>query len=236
MISTVDCAWIPPHVTLAAALGLGLMSSVNVCAVVRLPILTAYVAGAGISRKHALVLTGLLTLGLAAGTVLVGLTAIPLADGVHRTLQVNKLLFWVLGSCLVVAGVLISGLVNPQLVPERWRRSVERLVKTEGLAALLLGLALGLLQMPACPTCRAQLLIVADSAGAGGGSLYGLILLAGFAAGQSVVLLGVGALTGLLWPSLFVWLRRWICSIEPRMQLLIGNMLVVIGIYFVAVG
>ena len=183
-----------------------------------------------------LILTVLFTLGLAGGTVLLGLTATPTADGVHQALQVSKCLFWILGLCLVGAGVLISGLINLQLVPPKWRGVAERLVGTDWPGALLLGIVLGLLQTPACPTCRAELLVVVEGAAVEGSALYGLILLLAFTAGQSLMALTVGMLAGLLRPRLLAWLRRWMCSIEPRMQLLTGNMLVVIGIYFVVVG
>ena len=43
-------------------------------------------------------------------------------------------------------------------------------------------------------------------------------------------------MVGLLKPNLVGWLRTRMCSLEPRMQLLTGNMLVVLGIYFVIVG
>lgn len=226
----------PSEMTLALGVWLGVLASLNACAVIRLPILIAYVAGMGGSRRHALILTALFTLGLAGGTLLLGLMATPLADGGYKALQVSKCLFWILGLCLVVAGLLISGLVNLQLVPEKWRGIITRLVRADLPGALLLGLVLGLLQTPACPTCRAELLMVVNGAAVGGSSLYGFALLVGFAAGQSLAVLGIGALTGLLRPSLLAWLRRWMCSLEPRMQLLIGNMLIVIGIYFGVVG
>ena len=219
--------------TLAVSVWMGVLASASVCAVVRLPILVAYVAAAGTTRRHAAILTVLFALGLAGGTVLLGLTATPTDDGVHKTLQVSKGLFWILGLCLAGAGVLISGLVNLQLVPPKWRGVAERLVRTDWPGALLLGLVLGLLQTPACPTCRAELLVVVEGAAV---SPYGLLLLLAFTAAPSLTALIVGMLIGLLRPCLLAWLRRWMCSIEPRMQLLIGNMLVVIGIYFVVVG
>jgi cytochrome c biogenesis protein CcdA len=222
--------------TLTVAIWMGVLASLNICAVVRLPVLAAYVAGAGTSRKHALLLAGLVALGLAGGTWLLGLTATTVADGIHKTLQVNKHSFWILGFCLIAMGVLVSGLVNPQLVPERWRRVGERLAQANVPGALLLGLVLGLLQTPACPTCRAQLLAVVEAAPAQGLSAGGPILLVGFAVGQSLVALGAGILVGLLKPNLFAWLRTRMCSLEPRMQLLTGNMLVVLGVYFVVVG
>ena len=219
--------------TLAVAVGMGVWAAFNVCAAVRLPVLAAYVAGAGTSRRHASLLAGLLVLGLAGGTWLLGLTATPAADGVHKVLQVNKGTFWILGSCLIALGVLVSGLINLPLVPEKWRRVGQRLAQTSVPGALLLGLALGLLQTPACPTCRAQLLAVVE-AGPIQGS--GSLLLVGFVVGLSFVALGVGLTVALLKPRLFGWLRTQMCSLEQWTQLLTGNMLVVLGVYFVIVG
>jgi cytochrome c biogenesis protein CcdA len=236
MVPTLDSISVPPsEMTLAVAIWMGVLASFNICAVVRLPVLAAYVAGAGTSRKHALFLAGLLALGLAGGTWLLGLTAAPVADGVHKTLQVSKSSFWILGLGLIATGVLISGLVNPQLVPETWRRVGQRLAQANVPGALLLGLVLGLLQTPACPTCRAQLLAVVEAAPRGL-SLSAPLLLVGFAAGQGLVALGIGMMVGLLKPKLLAWLRTRMCSIEQRVQLLTGNMLVVLGVYFVIVG
>jgi cytochrome c biogenesis protein CcdA len=231
MVPTPDSLSIPPgEMTLTVAMWMGVLATFNVCAVVRLPVLAAYVAGAGTSRRHAMILAVLLALGLGGGIWLLGRTAAPAADGVHEVLQVNKHSFWILGSCLIAIGVLVSGLINLPLVPETWRRLGQRLAPTTVPGALLLGLVLGLLQTPACPTCRAQLLAVVETPIPSGP------ILLGFAAAQSLVVLGLGLLVALLKPRLFLWLRTRMCSLEQRLQLLSGNMLVVLGIYFIIVG
>ena len=231
MVPTPDSLSIPPaEMTLAVVLWMGVLASFNVCAVVRLPVLAAYVAGAGTSRKHAALLAGLFALGLAGGTWLLGSAATPAADGIHKTLQVNKHSFWILGSCLIAIGVLVSGVINLPFVPESWRRVSQRLAPTTVPGALLLGLVLGLLQTPACPTCRAQLLEIVEA------PIQSGPILLGFAVAQSLVALGIGLLVAWLKPSLFIWLRTQMCSLEQRLQLLTGNMLVVLGIYFIIVG
>jgi len=223
------------EITLAAAIGMGVLSSLNTCALVRLPLLVALVAGVGGSRRHGLILTGLFVLGFVGGIIWLGLTAATVADGIPRSLQVSKYSFWVLGFGMIVAGVLRSGLINPRLLPERWRGWGERLVRTDLPAAVLLGLVLGLLQTPACPVCRVHLQAAMGTAPAG--FLWGgLVLPVGFAAGQSFLLLTVGALTAMLRPELVAWLRTRMCSLEPRLQLLTGTMLVVLGINFLIVG
>jgi hypothetical protein len=237
MIPIVDSvASQPAEMTLAAAVLMGALASSNVCAVVRLPILAAYVAGAGVSRKRVMFLVAFFALGLVGGTVLLGLTATSMADGVHKILQVDKRLFWLLGFCLVVVGVLLSGLIDLQFVPQRWRHAAGRLVQADYPGALLVGFVLGLLQTPACPTCRAELLTVVEGGAVAGSWLYGLLLLLGFAVGQSTMALGVGVLMGLLRPGLVQWLRTRMCSLEPRLRFSIGHMLIVLGLYFVLVG
>lgn len=237
MVSIFDCVpGQPVEITLAGAVVMGALASSNVCAIVRLPIVAAYVVGAGVSRKRALLLVASLVLGLLGGTVLLGLTATSMADGIHKTLQVDKRLFWLLGLCLVVVGVLLSGLIDLQLVPQRWRHALGRLVRADIPGALLVGFVLGLLQTPACPTCRAEFLTVVEGGAAGGSYLGGLVLLVGFAVGQSLLALGVGALAGLLRPGPVAWLRTRMCSLEARMQWLLGDMLIVLGLYFVVVG
>ena len=231
MVPTPDSLSIQPgEMTLTVVLWMGMLAAFNICAAVRLPVVDAYVAGAGTSRKHALVLAVLLALGLAGGTWLLGLTAAPADDSVHKTLQVNKYSFWILGACLIAIGVLVSGLINLPFVPETWRRIGQRLAPTTVPGALLLGLVLGLLQTPACPTCRAQLLAVVEA------PIQSGPVLLGFAVAQSLVALGLGVLVALLKPTLFLWLRTQMCSLEQRLQLLTGNMLVVLGIYFIIVG
>ena len=215
---------------------MGVLASSNVCAVAHLPILAVYVMSAGASKRRALILAAVLAVGVAVGTMLLGRMATPMADGVHRTLQVSKSLFWALGGCLIVVGVLFSGLINPHLMPRRLHGLSERLVRTEVPGALLLGIVLGLLLTPACPTCRAGLLMVAGAASVHHCAASGPVLLVGFAAGQGLAALGVGVLAALLRPGLIASLRTRMCSIEPRMQLLTANVLVVLGIYFVVIG
>ena len=42
-------------------------------------------------------------------------------------------------------------------------------------------------------------------------------------------------LTGLVMPGLLLMLRTRMCSVEQRIQLLAGNVLMVLGIYFVII-
>ncbi len=225
----------PQGMTLSAVFCAGTAASVGLCVAIRLPIVVAYVAGAGSSKKHGVVLSVLFALGLITGTVLLGLTTASAGDGTPALLDINKYLFWGLGAGLLATGVLISGLISPQLLPRILQGIAERMSRVGMPGALLLGTALGLLQMPACPDCGTDFSMLVK-APALGGSWPGLMLLAAFAAGQSVVALGLGVVTGLLRPDLIAIVRTQMCSIERRTQLLAGNVLMALGIYFIIVG
>ena len=219
--------------TLLTAFMAGTAVSLSLCAVIRLPIVLAYVAGAARSKWHGSVLSVLFALGLIAGTVLLGKMTAAADGGLQGLLSMNKYLFWALGAALFVAGVLFSGLINPRLLPERWQRVAERLSKTGSPGAFLLGSAFGLLQTPTCPNCGTAIQTLSEAAR--GSASGGSVLFMAFAAGQGVLMLVVGVLFSLAMPRLLLALRTRMCSVEQRIQLLAGNMLMILGVYFVIV-
>ena len=221
-----------PETAFSTVFRAGIAASLSLGVVVRLPVVAAFVAGAGRSKRHAILLSVLFTVGLVVATILLGLTAVSTGDDGRRILYVNKALFQTLGFVLLIVGFLVSGLINPQLLPARWRLVAGQVGKASLCGAFLLGGALGLMQTPVCHGCRATLLSIVEATAAKGG---GFTLLAVFAAGQSVTVLAVGVLTSLVKPDLLARLRARLCSLEDRMQLLAGNMLIVLGIYFVIV-
>ncbi|HON90490.1 MAG: hypothetical protein KBI32_00100 [Phycisphaerae bacterium] len=223
------------EMTLGAAFVAGTAASLGLCAVVRLPIITAYIAGAADSKRHGVLLSFLFVLGLIFGTGLLGLTASLHDEGLRLILSWNQFLFSLLGVGLIITGLLLSGLIHPHLLPARWQQTMMKLAKTGSPGAFLLGCAFGVLQTPACPHCGSAFQTLIDVA-ASGSSLHGLFLFLFFAGGQGITLLAVGVLTSLLMPDLLRWLRTRMCSIEPRIQWLSGNVLMILGIYFIIVG
>ncbi len=237
MIAIIDQLFIQsPDTALSAAFGAGITASLSLYGILRLPVVAAYVAGAGRSRKHATVVAILFALGFIAGTTLLGLTAIPTDDGQHRVLHVNGAVYQVLGLGLFAIGILISGLISPELLPEKWRHTAERLSRAALPGAFLLGGAFGLLQTWAHPHGGAGLVSLVEAMTAAGTSQNSLVLLVSFAVGQIVTALVAGVLTALVKPDLLLSLRRWMCSLEQRIQLLAGNLLMVLGIYLVIIG
>ncbi len=216
---------------------IGAAASLSLCAVVRLPVVVGYVAGSGNSKGRALVLAVLFTFGLVFAYILLGTITASAGSAIRQIIQVNKYVFWVVGAALFLMGLLVSGLLSVRMLPQRCRRLVEELSTSSPVGAFLSGFVFGLLVMPACPGCGAGLLVLAGVVAAKQMSWsYSLAVFASFALGQSFPVLAAGVLTGLLKPDLMRRLRSHMCSIEQRIQLVAGNVLMVLGVYFVVVG
>lgn len=237
VISTIDrLIGESPVWALFVVFWIGAVASVSSCTAIRLPVVIGYVAGAGSSKKRAILLTCLFAAGLAVSCVLTGVAMMTVGGAAGKLLNLNKYLYWFLGGLLIVVGVFVSGLVNVRLLPEKWQNLGPRLQKASLAGAGLLGVVFGLLVVPACPCCGAGLLVLAGIAVAKKLSVYGLLLFVSFALGQSLPILAVGVLTALVKPDVIDRARARICSLEERIHLIAGNVLMVVGIYLIVVG
>jgi cytochrome c-type biogenesis protein len=225
-----------PAWALLVVFWIGAVTSLTACMVVRLPVIMGCVAGSGSSKKRGLILTFLFCVGLVLSYVTLGaITAF--ADGViHKILVVNRYIFWSLGIILFVAGVWVSGLLSLRPASDQSERIKNRWLKAGPIGAFLLGVLFGLLVMPACPCCRGGLLVLAGIVEAKNLSYFALLVFASFGLGQSLPVFSVGLLTSLFKAGLIRRLRTRMCSIEQRIQLLAGNVLMVLGVYLVVVG
>lgn len=212
------------------------MASLGSCMAVRLPVIIGYVAGIGSSKRRAIIQTCLFGAGLTLSYVLLGMVMTTAGGVAGKLLGLNKYFFWLLGGLLIVTGLLVSGLVSVHLLPEKWRGLGPKLHMASLPGAALLGFVFGLLLVPGCPSCGAGLLILAGIVVAKKLSVYGVLLFLSFALGQSMPVLAVGVLTGLMKPNVIDRARTRICSLERRLQLIAGNALVVVGIYLIVVG
>lgn len=203
---------------------------------VRLPVVIGYVAGSGTSKRRALILTCLFSLGLVTSYTLLGSITAFTGGVVHKILHLNKYVFWILGLVLIVAGLGISGALRWWGFSRRCEAIGEKLSKTGLVGSFLVGGLFGLLVIPACPCCGAGLLVLSAIVVANDLSWYGVFAFVSFALGQSLPVLAVGVLTSLVKPDLAGRIRHRMCSIERRIQLVAGNALIVLGVYFIIVG
>jgi len=226
-----------PAFALVIIFWIGAVASISSCMAIRLPIVLAYVAAFGGSRKRSLAMTVSFVVGLVVSYMLVGAAVAFLTGAVHQLLQTTKVIFWVSGGLLVIMGAMVSGLIGANSLSGRWQGIAARLDRTRTAGAFVLGLLFGLLMMPACPLCGAGLIVLAGVVTAKSLSWgYGLAMFVSFALGQGLPIVAVGTLTTVLRPGLISGLRKSLCSLEQHFQLLCGNALIVLGIYFIVVG
>jgi len=225
-----------PILALFIIFWIGAVASLSSCTAIRLPIVLGYIVASGGSRKRSLLLTASFFVGLVVSYVLIGAAAAFLGGVVHQLLLTSKVIFWISGALLIVAGAMVSGLIGPNLLPGRWQHIGARLDRARTAGALVFGLLFGLLTMPACPLCGAGLIVLAGIVAAKSLSWYGLAMFASFALGQSLPVVAIGVLTTIIRPGLINRLRTSLCSVEQHIQLLCGNLLMVLGIYFIIVG
>ena len=237
MISTIDRVITESPVwALLMIFSIGALASVSSCTVIRLPMVMGCVAGTGTSKKRGLALAALFSFGLVLSYVLLGLITAYTGGVIHKVLAFNKYLFWFLGVVLFASGIWVSGLLRLRSLPDQSRTISTRLQKAGLVGTLLLGVLFGLLETPACPCCGGGLLVLSGVVVAKNLQFYGLLVFVSFALGQCVPVLAVGILTGLIKPDLMQRMRTRMCSLEQRIQLIAGNVLMVLGIYLIVVG
>lgn len=224
-----------PAFALIIIFWIGAVASLSSCTAIRLPIVLGYVAASGGSRRRSLLLTGAFLAGLVVSYVLIGAAVAFVGGMMHQLLLTSKVIFWTLGVLLLVAGAVLSGMIGPGLLPSRWQDIFGRLERARTAGAVTLGVFFGLLTMPACPLCGAGLIVLASVVAAKHLFLYGLAMFASFALGQGLPIVAVGVLTTILKPEVIKRLRMRLCSAEQHIQLLCGNLLMVLGIYFIVV-
>lgn len=225
-----------PGTALCIVFWVGTVASLSWCTAIGLPIVVTYVAGFGESKKRMLLLTVLFLLGFVISYVLLGVKVASTAEAAQAVVHTNKLMFWALGALLFLAGIAASGMISSHLLPQRWQRIGGRLGWIDVPGALLVGALFGLLTMPACPACGAGLISLARLTVVQSLSPFGLAVFVSFGLGQGLPILAVGVLTTILKQDLTQRLRTRMCSIEQKTQLLCGNALMILGIYFVVVG
>jgi cytochrome c biogenesis protein CcdA len=237
VISTIERLFNGSPPVLFLVFWIGAAASLSSCAVVRLPVVVGYIAGSAHSKGRALLQTALFTLGFVVVYVLLGLITAFTGGAIHSIIQFNKYVYWFLGAVLFVTGLLVSGLVGARFLPKGCQRVTSGLNTATFAGAFVFGGFVGLLVMPACPGCGAGLLVLAGVVVAKHMSWsYSAAVFASFALGQSFPVLAAGVLTSLFKPDLIRRLRTRMCSIEQRVQLVAGNVLMVLGIYFIIVG
>lgn len=205
----------------------GAIASLGSCTLVRMPILLGYVAGASDSRKRSFLLTLLFVLGSILSYMILGMLFGIIGNFAFKLVRISKYVFWTLGILLFLTGLFISGLIRLKIFSSH--HHIKRRFRNVGLlGAFLFGVVFTFLEMPACPCyCGALLLVIAGIVIPKGSIVYSTIIFLSFAIGQCLPLLAVGSSA-----SLVKYLTPRIARFDGHIRLAAGNVLMLLGIYF----
>lgn len=129
---------------------------------------------------------------------------------------------------MILGGVFFAGLIP--LATETWGTRCEKAVKGVKTlpSAFIFGMLFAFLEMPACPCCGAVLLLIASLIALKGSLLYSGVVFFSFALGQSVPILMIGFSTSILKHVL-----PKTQHLEGTISFIVGNMLIVSGVFLV---
>jgi len=218
-----------PFLAIFVVFWVGAVASLGSCTLVRMPVVLGYVAGASDSRKRSFLLSLLFVLGSIFSYTMLGILFGVIGNFAVKLVQISKYIMWVLGILMFLTGLFISGLIKLKAFSSH-HHIKSRFKNASLLGAFLFGLIFALLEMPACPCCGAFLIVIAGIVIAKGSIFYSMIIFMSFAMGQSVPLLAIGSST-----SLIKYLTPKIARFEGHIRLVAGNMLIILGIYFLVV-
>jgi cytochrome c-type biogenesis protein len=220
-----------PVLAIAIVFWAGAIASLGSCTIVRIPIVLSYVSGTGDSKRKSIISTVLFVLGLIISYTIFGILLGLMSGLAYKFVRINKYIFWGIGGMLVFMGLLISGLID--IKSFHFKNHIQnKFHNTSYLGALFIGIVFAMVELPACPCCGGVLLLIAGIVVAKNFSLYAVALFISFAIGQSFPILCVGLSTSLLKSGMMEYLAHRSHQFEEKIKLLAGNILIILGIYF----
>ena len=216
-----------PFLAIFVVFWVGAIASLGSCTLLRMPALLGYVAGTSDSRRRSFFLSLFFVLGSILAYMVLGTLFGVVGNFAIRLVGVSKYIFWALGIMLFVTGLFISGLIRLKAFSEH-HHIKSRFKSASSLGAFLFGMIFTFLEMPTGPCyCGALLLVIAGIVIQKGSIFYSMIIFLSFAIGQCAPLLAVGSSA-----SLVKYLTPKITRFEGHVRLVAGNILMIIGIYF----
>jgi len=218
-----------PFLAIFVVFWVGAIASMGSCTLVRMPVVLGYVAGTSDSRNKSFLLVLLFVLGSIFSYTVLGLLFGFIGNFATKLVQASKYIMWLLGVLMLLTGFFISGLIKlKRFFPHHHVKS--KFKNASSFGAFLFGSIFALLEMPACPCCGAFIIVIAGIVIAKGSVFYSMIIFMSFAIGQSVPLLAIGSST-----SLIKYITPKIARFEGHIRLVAGNILIILGIYFLTV-
>lgn len=208
----------------------GALLSFSSCTIVRAPIVIGYVGGVSSSKKRAFLLTLSFVSALVLSYTLLGVLFGLASNLMGNMIRWSRYLYYLIGLLALFIGVQMTGLADFGLFRNK-ECKIHGPRKGGLLGAFLFGLVFAIFEAPTCPCCGPILFIIAGLTFTEGRILYAVLIFLTYALGQSFPILLIGSFTGIV-----KYMSPRIEKIEPAARLIGGNILIVLGIYFLLAG
>lgn len=204
----------------------GFIASLSSCTLIRVPIVFGYVSGASGSKKHSLLLSLCLALGLIVSYTLLGIFLILLKNLAFDLVRLSRYVCLTLGVILLAAGFFYAGLITFGNMHASCEIN-NKFKKTGFVGAFIFGIMFAFLEMPACPCCASVLFVIASIVGFCNSWVYSFVIFLSFAIGQSLPIFLIGSSTNLV-KTLAPKVER----VEKYIQFMAGAILIAIALLF----
>jgi len=207
----------------------GAVLSLSSCTIARIPIVVGYIGGIAANRKRAFILTLSFVFALVLSYTLLGIIFGLISGVMGRMISWSRYFYYFLGALALFIGVQMAGLINLGMSS---LQCTTRKPKRMGIfGAFLFGILFTVFEAPTCPVCGPVLFIMASMTFVKGKILYAVLVFFTFALGQSFPILLIGTFT-----SIVKYLSPKIHKIEPWVEIIAGNILIILGIYLFITG
>lgn len=208
----------------------GAVLSLASCTIIRVPVIIGYVGGASESKKKAFFITLSFALGIILSYTCLGVL-FGLASGIMASMiRHSRFIYYAIGSIALVAGIKLAGLTKKQFVKKDY--AVKYMNKKAGIiGAFLFGMIFAVFEAPVCPCCGPVLFLIAGITLSKGKILFGILIFLTYAIGQSLPLLLIGTLTGMV-----KYVSPYVERFEKTVEMIGGNILILLALFFFLVG
>ncbi|MFA5090818.1 MAG: cytochrome c biogenesis protein CcdA [Candidatus Omnitrophota bacterium] len=207
----------------------GFVSSLSSCTIVRIPVVLGIVSGASGSRKRAAFLSFLFSLGLMSSYTIIGIAFGLVANLAGKLILWSRPIFFVSGILLFFTGLLVAGLIKTRFM-QKCLAVTNHFKRFGAIGTFLFGALFAFFEMPGCPCCGSVLLVIVSLVAIKGSVLYSLFVFISFAVGQSLPIFLTGCSAGFI-----KYLAPKVEKYEAGIQFLAGNMLIVLGLFFILI-
>jgi len=208
----------------------GAVLSLASCTIIRVPIIIGYVSGASHSRRKAFFITLSFAMGLIVSYTCLGVL-FGLVGGIMASMiKYSRAIYYILGGMALFAGIQLAGLTNWKFF--RKDCALEYKGKKAGIiGAFLFGIVFAIFEAPICPCCGPVLFLIAGLTLAKGKMIFGILIFLTYAIGQSFPMLLIGTLTGMA-----KYINPYVEKFEKKIEMIGGNVLILLALYFFLVG